>query len=704
MNFRNYINDLPIGKKIGYGFASVMLIFMATGGYSFFNMRTNAANAGYLSNEYVPELDISVQMNTLMSDANLNTQVFGLSSDNAYREKAEKAIASLEESIATATKIANESKNLDLLRENIKRAPELLQKFKQGLANIRTANDNLAKYYSNAMAAAEKANSSIAAIVENQDALLNAELDQNADKETITARRAKIREFNKIQKHFQIARMENLRARDQKDASIIDRSLEQFEIINASISIVRPTLASAKDIDELEGLSQACSDYRRTLMEQSTSITNMANAIALCDEASTAFSNFSIKQAETAQNAVESIASASSDELILSSNVAAIGILASIAIGIFVAYTITKLVNAPLMAAKELVNKVSEGDLTHEADVQSNDEIGQMVHSLNGMVVALRKVVGEVTVAADNVASGSEELSSSAEELSQGAAEQASSTEETTSSMEQMTSSIQQNSDNARQTDQIASKAAEDAQRSGESVNQTVASMRNIAEKISIIEEISRKTDLLALNAAVEAARAGEHGKGFAVVASEVRKLAERSQTAAAEISKITGEGVEVAERAGQMLSALVPDIRRTAELVQEINASSSEQAAGAAQVNKAIQQLDQVTQQNSTASEEMASTSEELSSQAEQLQSSISFFKVDDSSSGSRQVSRRATAAPKRAKPAASPRSAPSSRSRTPKGMDIALNRNASPKGASITLDSNGAAGDSLDSEFQPY
>jgi methyl-accepting chemotaxis protein len=193
-----------------------------------------------------------------------------------------------------------------------------------------------------------------------------------------------------------------------------------------------------------------------------------------------------------------------------------------------------------------------------------------------------------------------------------------------------MGSSTQQNADNARQTEKIASKAAEDAKLGGESVAQTVAAMKEIAEKITIIEEIARKTDLLALNAAVEAARAGEHGKGFAVVASEVRKLAERSQAAAADINKLTLSGVNVAQNAGDMLLKLVPDIRKTAELVQEIAAASVEQNSGAVQVNKAVQQLDQVIQQNASASEEVAAAAEELSSQAQQLQAAIAFFKVN--------------------------------------------------------------------------
>jgi methyl-accepting chemotaxis protein len=308
-----------------------------------------------------------------------------------------------------------------------------------------------------------------------------------------------------------------------------------------------------------------------------------------------------------------------------------LGLLIAVAIAVVISLVVVRSIVRPLATAVSLIRTVAEGDLRKKADVTSKDELGEMLLTVNGMVDNLRTTVGGVTAASANVSSGSEELSATAQQLSQGASEQASSAEETTSSMEQMTASVQQNADNARQTDKIASKAAGDARSSGDAVKQTVHAMREIAEKISIIEEIARKTDLLALNAAVEAARAGEHGKGFAVVASEVRKLAERSQTAAAEISRLTAGGVQTAEGAGQLLEKLVPDIQKTAELVREIAAASAEQNTGAAQVNKAIQQLDQVIQQNASASEEMASTAEELSSQAEVLQTTIAFFKVGD-------------------------------------------------------------------------
>ena len=245
----------------------------------------------------------------------------------------------------------------------------------------------------------------------------------------------------------------------------------------------------------------------------------------------------------------------------------------------------------------------------------------------------ITRVLREVKTVADNVAVASQQMSSSSEELSQGASEQASSVEETTSSMEEMTANIRQNTDNAQQTEKIARKASIDAAESGAAVKVTVAAMKEIAGKISIIEEIARQTNLLALNAAIEAARAGEHGKGFAVVAAEVRKLAERSQMAAGEISKLSASSVQDAEKTGGMLAQLVPNIKKTAELVQEISSASKEQDQGAEQINTSVQQLSTVVQQNASSSEELASTAEELAAQAEQLQNLVaSLIEMDES------------------------------------------------------------------------
>jgi methyl-accepting chemotaxis protein len=310
--------------------------------------------------------------------------------------------------------------------------------------------------------------------------------------------------------------------------------------------------------------------------------------------------------------------------------------IASVVLTVFCAWFITRSITKPVNEALVVTQRLAEGDLTVSIGDVSKDEIGQMLSAQQGLIAKLNQIIGEVKGAADALANAAGQVSATAQSLSQSSSEQAASVEETTASIEQMTASITQNTENAKVTDNMATKSSVEATQGGTAVKETVEAMKSIAGKIGIIDDIAYQTNLLALNAAIEAARAGEHGKGFAVVAAEVRKLAERSQVAAQEIGQLAGSSVKMAEEAGKLLDEMVPSIKKTSDLVQEIAAASQEQSAGVGQINGAMGQLNKATQQNASASEELAATSEEMGGQAAQLQELMEFFKIEQKSRSS--------------------------------------------------------------------
>jgi methyl-accepting chemotaxis protein len=442
----------------------------------------------------------------------------------------------------------------------------------------------------------------------------------------------------------------------------LDSSEKQFNDLTRTINT---SLADATRIAEEAGKKATTSENKKEFDDVGSQLKKIGqsatNYVSAVKDAFTQIAEGKIHEAENAANDIEktmneleggisqfmtsvekftndSVATADKVEtntLVLTIIICIIAFIIGLSMGILISRSITKPLGAEPYEVSQIASRIAEGDLMIQFDDRRKFEDSSVYSAMKKMVDKLNSIVIMVKSSAEYVSSGSQELSSSSEEMSQGANEQAAAAEEVSSSMEQMGANIRQNADNALQTESISTKASKDTLEGASIVDKTVTAMKQIAEKISIIGEIARQTNMLALNAAIEAARAGEHGKGFAVVAAEVRKLAERSQTAANEINGISTESVAIAEKAGAMLKQVTPDIQKTADLVQEISAASKEQNSGVEQINKAISQLDQVIQQNASASEEMASTAEELASQAEQLQATIDFFKTDNNGNG---------------------------------------------------------------------
>jgi methyl-accepting chemotaxis protein len=623
--------DLKLGAKLGSGFGVLILISMVLGILAIVNMSNIKTQSTYLGEEYVPEVAVANNIERYTLKTMYAMRGYGLTAEKSMLDDALSNLKKVNKHLEDAADLSRNSSQLEALAAAINETQDVVGKYELLVQETQNINNTLLETRKTLDASAIAFVANNEKFIEVQNRRMEEEIGQGANKTTMQERRRKVVLAGYIQNTGNQIRVKAFKALSDRDPSFIDQAGDDFDKLSDYYDELREITRLTADIEKIEESESSANAYKNAMALLKQNLLRLQELGKERDVAGGILLDNVQNIAEKGISETDKIAMDAIDRVNAANVLMIIGLVIALIVGVIFAYVITRSIVQPINDQNVFIRQIADGDLTIQIDTARKDELGDSARALKRMVDKIKEVITTIVMASDNIASASVQMSSSSQQMSEGATEQAASAEEVSSSMEEMAANIQQNTDNAQQTEKIALKAADDIQEGSKAVNETVVSMREIAEKISIIGEIARQTNLLALNAAVEAARAGEHGKGFAVVAAEVRKLAERSQSAATEIDQVSASSVAVAEKSGKLLEQIVPDIQKTARLVQEISASSREQSTGAEQVNSAIQQLNQVTQQNAAAAEEIASNSEELASQAEQMKDTIEFFKIDD-------------------------------------------------------------------------
>lgn len=665
MNLKNY----KISTKLALGFGLLIVLSTTLGIMSIINMTRVATKSTYLTKEYLPEVEIAEQLKDAADAIMEQMSLYSITQNSDYYNLAVQELNDIENAILKGEELNEKSEMLKKLRGQLKIIENAKADYESLMTQTNETSNLLLSNRKKMDAAATSFIKYCSDYLKSQNEQMEAEL---AGEGTNRARFSKITIINNIIDAGNFTRVANFKAQSQFSTELLEDAIVDFTKSFHYFDELRQYTKLTTDLNKIKGIEQAANDYKDALQSYLDNWKKLEEFGKNRNLAGEKLVNSCEIVVKAGLDNTKIIAGEAETLLKESRNIMIAGLLVALLLGIIFAILISNSITVPVRKGVNFANKVADGNLAVKLNVYQNDEVGElgkaierMVESfkygvkmatliskgdlnidfsqnvqgskgeladaLKQMTVRLQNTVKEIQLSANNFATGSVEVRSAADTISQGASEQAASTEEVSSAMEEMVANINQNTENAKETENIALKAAKDIQEGKNSFDITLQAMKDIADKILIIGDIAEKTDLLAINAAIEAARAGEHGKGFAVVAAEVRKLAEMSQIAAKEIDEVSKSSVQVAEKSAKLLSEIVPDVQRTSGLVQEISAASLEQNSGSEQINDSIQQLSQVTNQNSAAAEELSSNAEELSDQAENLKRVVAFFRIDD-------------------------------------------------------------------------